>query len=160
MQDGCIISKGDIMRIVIQRVTHASVTVDEKVCGEINKGFLLLVGVSDTDDEAICEKLADKISKLRIFEDENEKINLSISDIGGEMLIISQFTLYADCRKGNRPSFTNAGSPEKAEKLYEHFISVMKSKNIPVERGIFGADMNVSLLNDGPFTVVLDSDLM
>ena len=151
---------GDIMRIVIQRVTHASVSVEGKVCGKIGKGFLVLIGVSATDNKSICEKMAEKISKLRIFEDENEKINLSITDVGGEMLIISQFTLYADCKKGNRPSFTEAGSPDMAESLYEYFISLIKEKNIPVEKGIFGADMKVELLNDGPFTVVLDSDLM
>lgn len=148
------------MRIVIQRVTEASVSVDEKICGRINKGFLIFLGISDSDDEAVAEKLADKISKLRIFEDENGKTNLSVKDTGGEMLIISQFTLYADCRKGNRPSFTNAGAPDKAERLYEYFVSLMKEKDIKTECGVFGADMQVSLKNDGPFTVVLDSDLM
>lgn len=159
-ESACIIPLVIFMRIVIQRVTHASVKVDEKICGQIDKGFLILLGVSDTDNEEIALKLADKISKLRIFDDENGKTNLSITDVSGKMLIISQFTLYADCRKGNRPSFTNAGAPDKAEKLYEYFISIMKEKGIPVECGIFGADMKVELLNDGPFTVVLDSDLM
>lgn len=148
------------MRIVIQRVTRASVTVNGEVTGKIGKGYLILLGVSETDDEKICEKFADKIAKLRIFEDENEKINLSVADVGGEMLIVSQFTLYADCRKGNRPSFTNAGSPDKAERLYEYFKSLMIQKGFKTESGIFGADMKVELLNDGPFTVILDSDLM
>ena len=148
------------MRIVIQRVTEASVSVDNKICGQIGKGFLVLLGVSDSDDKAVCEKLAEKISKLRIFEDENGKTNLSITDVSGEMLIISQFTLYADCKKGNRPSFTNAGKPDKATELYEYFSSLIREKNIPLANGIFGADMKVSLLNDGPFTIVLDSDCL
>ncbi len=148
------------MRIVIQRVTEASVSVDNKICGQIGKGFLVLLGVADSDDKAICEKLAEKISKLRIFEDENGKTNLSITDVGGEMLIISQFTLYADCKKGNRPSFINAGKPDKATELYEYFSSLIREKNIPVANGIFGADMKVKLLNDGPFTIVLDSDCL
>ena len=148
------------MRIVIQRVTHASVTVDEKTIGKIGKGFLIFLGVSDTDDEQIAERFAEKISKLRIFDDEDGKTNLSIKDVGGEVLVVSQFTLYADCRKGNRPSFTNAGSPDKAEKLYEYFISLMESKEIKTAHGSFGADMKVDILNDGPFTVILDSDLM
>jgi len=151
---------GDIMRIVIQRVTHASVSVDGEVCGKIGNGFLVLLGVSHTDDEKTCEKFADKISKLRIFDDENGKTNLSITDVGGEMLIISQFTLYADCRKGNRPSFTDAGKPDEANRLYEYFISLIREKGINAECGRFGADMKVELLNDGPFTVTLDSDLM
>ncbi len=148
------------MRIVIQRVTRASVTVDEKIIGKIGKGFLVFLGVSDTDNEQVAERFAEKISKLRIFDDENGKTNLSIKDVGGEMLIVSQFTLYADCKKGNRPSFTNAGSPDKAEKLYEYFISLIESKEIKTAHGSFGADMKVDILNDGPFTVILDSDLM
>lgn len=145
------------MKFVIQRVTHASVTVDEKIVGKINKGFLVLVGVSETDNTAIADKMVDKLTGLRIFEDENEKTNLSISDVNGEFLVVSQFTLYADCRKGNRPSFTLAGKPDKANKLYEYIMNRIASKGFHVEHGIFGADMKVELLNDGPFTIVLDS---
>ena len=145
------------MKFVIQRVTHASVTVDEKIVGKINKGFLVLVGVSETDNTAIADKMVDKLTGLRIFEDENEKTNLSISDVNGEFLVVSQFTLYADCRKGNRPSFTLAGKPDKANELYEYIMNRIASKSFHVEHGIFGADMKVELLNDGPFTIVLDS---
>lgn len=145
------------MKFVIQRVTHASVTVDEKIVGKINKGFLVLVGVSETDNTAIADKMVDKLTGLRIFEDENEKTNLSISDVNGEFLVVSQFTLYADCRKGNRPSFTLAGKPDKANELYEYIMNRIASKGFHVEHGIFGADMKVELLNDGPFTIVLDS---
>ncbi len=148
------------MRIVIQRVTRASVTVDKKIIGKIGKGFLIFLGVSDTDNEQVAERLAEKISNLRIFDDKNGKTNLSIKDVGGEALVVSQFTLYADCKKGNRPSFTNAGNPDKAEKLYEYFISLMEEKEIKTAHGSFGADMKVDILNDGPFTVLLDSDLM
>ena len=148
------------MRIVIQRVTRASVTVEGEIIGKIGKGFLIFLGVSESDNEQIAERFAEKISKLRIFDDENGKTNLSIKDVDGEALVVSQFTLYADCKKGNRPSFTNAGSPEKAEKLYEYFISLMESKDINTAHGSFGADMKVDILNDGPFTVILDSDLM
>lgn len=145
------------MKFVIQRVTHASVTVDEKIVGKINKGFLVLVGVSETDNTAIADKMVDKLTGLRIFEDENGKTNLSISDVNGEFLVVSQFTLYADCRKGNRPSFTLAGKPDKANELYEYIMNRIASKGFHVEHGIFGADMKVELLNDGPFTIVLDS---
>ena len=145
------------MKFVIQRVTHASVTVDEKIVGKINKGFLVLVGVSETDNTAIADKMVDKLTGLRIIEDENEKTNLSISDVNGEFLVVSQFTLYADCRKGNRPSFTLAGKPDKANELYEYIMNRIASKGFHVEHGIFGADMKVELLNDGPFTIVLDS---
>lgn len=145
------------MKFVIQRVTHASVTVDEKIVGKINKGFLVLVGVSESDNTAIADKMVDKLTGLRIFEDENEKTNLSISDVNGEFLVVSQFTLYADCRKGNRPSFTLAGKPDKANELYEYIMNRIASKGFHVEHGIFGADMKVELLNDGPFTIVLDS---
>ena len=148
------------MRIIIQRVSHASVTVDEKIIGKIGKGFLIFLGVSHTDTKEVAEKFAEKISKLRIFDDENGKTNLSIKDVDGEALIVSQFTLYADVRKGNRPSFTDAGSPDKAENLYEYFIELIKSKGINTASGSFGADMKVDILNDGPFTVILDSDLM
>ncbi len=145
------------MRAVIQRVAHAGVTVDGKVLGKIGKGFLILLGVADEDTETVAERLADKICKLRIFEDENGKTNLSLADVGGELLVISQFTLYADCRKGNRPSFTRAGAPDAAERLYEYFMERCRQYVNVVERGEFGADMKVELLNDGPFTLMLDS---
>lgn len=146
------------MRIVIQRVSEASVTVDGVITGEIGKGFLLLIGVSkgDTANEAVI--MAEKISKMRIFEDENEKMNLSLFDVGGSVLAVSQFTLCADCRRGNRPDYFNAAPPSEANELYELFCEEMKKKNITVEKGVFGADMKVSLLNDGPVTIVLDSE--
>ena len=145
------------MRAVIQRVSHAGVTVGGKVLGKIGKGFLILLGVSDEDTEEVADRLADKICKLRIFEDENGKTNLSLADVGGELLVISQFTLYADCRKGNRPSFTKAGAPDRANELYEYFMKRCKQYVDVVERGQFGADMKVELQNDGPFTLMLDS---
>ena len=145
------------MRAVIQRVSHAGVTVDGKVLGKIGKGFLILLGVSDEDTEEVADRLADKICKLRIFEDENGKTNLSLADVGGELLVISQFTLYADCRKGNRPSFIKAGAPDRANELYEYFMERCRQYVDVVERGQFGADMKVELLNDGPFTLMLDS---
>lgn len=146
------------MRFVIQRVSEASVTVDGAVCGKIGKGYLVLVGVSQNDDEAVADKLVDKMVKLRIFEDENGKTNLSLADVGGSLLMISQFTLYANCKKGNRPSFVEAGAPEQAERLYEYVLERCRAQVSIVECGIFGADMKVSLLNDGPFTVLLDSE--
>lgn len=146
------------MRFVIQRVSEASVTVDGAVCGKIGKGYLVLVGVSQNDDEAVADKLVDKMVKLRIFEDENGKTNLSLADVGGSLLMISQFTLYANCKKGNRPSFVEAGAPEQAERLYEYVLERCRAQVPIVECGIFGADMKVSLLNDGPFTVLLDSE--
>ena len=146
------------MRLVIQRVTQASVTVSGSVVGAINKGYLVLVGIGQNDTEAIVEKMADKMMRLRIFSDENDKINLSLQDVGGQLLLVSQFTLYADCRKGNRPSFVKAGAPQMAEKLYEHFLARCREQADVVEKGVFGADMQVSLCNDGPFTIVLDSD--
>lgn len=144
------------MKAVVQRVTHASVKVDGEIKGEIQNGLLILLGVglNDTEDDAV--RLAQKISKLRIFSDENDKINLSVNDIGGSLLVISQFTLYADCRKGNRPSFVNAGKPDEAERLYEFFVQECKKLVPDVHKGVFGADMKVELLNDGPFTVVLE----
>jgi len=145
------------MRAVIQRVSHAGVTVDGKVLGKIGKGFLILLGVSDEDTEEVADRLADKICKLRIFEDENGKTNLSLADVGGEPLVISQFTLYADCRKGNRPSFTDAGAPDHADRLYEYFMERCRMHVEKVAHGEFGADMKVDLLNDGPFTLMLDS---
>ena len=144
------------MRAVLQRVTRASVTVDGNVCGSIDDGLLVLLGVGQGDSREDAVRLAAKIAKLRIFSDENDKINLSVNDIGGSLLVISQFTLYADCRKGNRPNFINAGKPTEAEALYEFFCGECEKLVSKVERGIFGADMKVELLNDGPFTVVLD----
>lgn len=146
------------MKVVIQRVTEASVEVDEKICGQIKKGFLLLVGIGkgDCDDDVIV--MAEKISKMRIFSDENDKMNLSLADVGGEVLAISQFTLLADCRRGNRPDYFNAMPPDEANRLYELFIAEMRKKDIHTEMGIFGADMKVSLVNDGPVTIVLDSE--
>ena len=146
------------MRAVVQRVTQASVTVDGELLGRIGKGLLILLGVADGDTRELTEKMADKICRLRIFEDENGKTNLSLADVGGELLVISQFTLYADCRKGNRPSFVKAGAPQMAEKLYEHFLARCREQADVVEKGQFGADMKVELLNDGPFTLMLDSD--
>lgn len=146
------------MRMVIQRVQHAKVTVEGKITGEIGKGFLILLGVGMSDTKAIAEKMADKMMRLRIFADENDKTNLSLQDVNGQLLVVSQFTLYADCRKGNRPSFINAGKPDQANALYEYFMEYCR-KTIPVvEAGEFGADMKVELCNDGPFTIVLDSD--
>lgn len=146
------------MRFVIQRVCEASVAVDGQVIGQIGHGLLVFVGVADSDDKLIADKMIDKLTKLRIFDDADGKTNLSIADVGGKFLVISQFTLYADCRKGNRPSFTLAGRPNKAEELYEYVISEIGKKGFCVEHGSFGAEMKVSLLNDGPFTILLDSD--
>jgi len=145
------------MKFLIQRVRHASVTVENEVIGKIGHGLLVLVGVSNEDNQQIADKMIDKMTKLRIFDDAEGKTNLSISDVGGEFLIISQFTLYADCRKGNRPSFINAGKPDVANELYEYVIASLKEKGFVAEHGSFGADMKVELLNDGPFTVMLDS---
>ena len=145
------------MKFVIQRVAHADVVVDGKELGKIGKGFMVLIGVSKEDDKSIADKMVDKMIKLRIFEDENGKTNLSLDDVRGELLLISQFTLYANCKKGNRPSFIDAGAPDEANALYEYIIERCKERVNVVERGEFGADMKVSLLNDGPFTIVLDS---
>lgn len=149
------------MKFVIQRVTHASVTVDEKVIGEIGKGFLVFIGVADSDTREIADKMIHKMVGLRIFDDENGKTNLSLDQVGGSLLLVSQFTLYANCKKGFRPSFIEAGAPDFANEMYEYIISECK-KTVPiVETGSFGADMKVDLLNDGPFTIVLDSkDIM
>ena len=148
------------MRLVIQRVTQASVTVSGSVVGAINKGYLVLVGIGQNDTEAIVEKMADKMMRLRIFSDENDKINLSLQDVGGQLLLVSQFTLYANCKKGNRPSFIEAGAPEQANELYEYMLKEA-AKVVPVvQHGIFGADMKISLENDGPFTVMLDESIM
>lgn len=146
------------MKFVIQRVKHASVTVDERVIGSIEKGFLVLIGVSNNDTKEIADKLVKKLVGLRIFEDENGKTNLSLADVNGSLLLVSQFTLYANCKKGYRPSFIEAGAPDMANEMYEYIINECK-KTVPVvERGEFGADMKVDLLNDGPFTIILDSE--
>ena len=146
------------MRVVIQRVTHASVTVDGQQVAEIGLGLLVLLGIGAGDDEEKARYMARKIALMRIFEDENGKTNLSLADVGGELLIVSQFTLYADCRKGNRPSFTNAGAPDMANALYEKFVAMCRERVPKVETGRFGADMKVSLENDGPFTILIDSE--
>ena len=146
------------MRFVIQRVKHASVTVNGDVKGSIGEGFLVLIGITDSDDEALASKMVKKMCGLRIFQDSEGKTNLSLADVGGSLLLISQFTLYADCKKGHRPSFINAGKPEHASKLYD-YITVEAEKYVEnVQKGIFGADMKVELLNDGPFTILLDSE--
>ena len=146
------------MKLVIQRVTNASCKVDEKITGQIEKGYMILVGFGLNDDETIVSKMAEKVSKLRIFEDENGKINKSIYDVGGKILSISQFTLYADCKHGNRPSFTDALGGDKAISLYKKFNECLRALGLEVEEGIFGADMKISLLNDGPVTIILDSE--
>lgn len=146
------------MRFVIQRVTQSSVSVEGEVIGKIGKGFMVLIGVSGEDTRETADKLIKKMTGLRIFEDENGKTNLSLADVGGELLLISQFTLYANCKKGNRPSFTDAGSPDKANELYEYIIGKCREIVPVVETGSFGAEMKVSLVNDGPFTIILDSE--
>ena len=144
------------MKFVIQKVSHASVTVDDQVIGKIGKGFLVLIGVAEDDTKEIADKLIKKLLGLRIFEDADGKTNLSLRDVDGSLLLVSQFTLYADCKKGNRPSFTKAGNPTLANELYEYIITQCR-REFPVETGSFGADMKVDLLNDGPFTIILDS---
>lgn len=145
------------MRVVVQRVKHASVTINGTVNGKINNGFLVLLGVQSTDSEQDVDYLVKKVTNLRIFSDENDKMNLSLKDVNGELLIVSQFTLYANCKEGNRPSFVEAAKPDVAIPLYEYFVSEC-TKIIPVvETGIFGADMKVDLLNDGPVTIIMDS---
>ena len=146
------------MRFVVQRVTHASVTVDSQVIGKIGNGFMVLIGVADTDTREIADKMVKKLLGLRIFEDENGKTNLDIHTVEGELLLISQFPLYANCRHGNRPSFIEAGKPDMANEMYEYIIAKCKEQVPVVEKGEFGADMKVELLNDGPFTILLDSD--
>ena len=146
------------MRFVVQVVDHASVTVDGQIIGKIGKGFMVLCGVAQTDTKEIAEKMVKKLCGLRIFEDENGKTNLSLADVSGQLLLISQFTLYADCHHGNRPSFTGAGKPDMAEPMYEYIIEQARQYVPVVERGKFGAEMYVDLLNHGPFTIILDSD--
>lgn len=145
------------MKAVLQRVAKAQVDVEGKTVGKIGQGFLILLGAEDSDTVETADRMADKICKLRIFKDENGKTNRSLADVGGQLLVVSQFTLYADCKKGNRPSFIKAGNPEHAERLYEHVIERCRVYVRKVESGIFGAEMEVSLVNDGPFTLVLDS---
>jgi len=146
------------MRFVIQRVSEAGVTVGQEAVGKIGKGFLVFIGICDEDNELIADKMVSKLLGLRIFEDAEGKTNLDLNAVDGQLLLVSQFTLYADCRKGNRPSFVRAGNPEKANTLYQYIVKRCKEKISVVEEGIFGADMKVSLLNDGPFTILLDSD--
>lgn len=145
------------MRIVVQRSKKASVTVDGEITGQISSGLVLLVGVTHQDTVEDASYLADKIANLRIFEDENEKMNFSLVDVGGQILSISQFTLYGDCRKGRRPNFMDAARPEQASQIYENFNSILREKGIQVETGVFGAMMDVALINDGPVTLILES---
>lgn len=145
------------MKFVIQRVSKASCTVDDQITGQIQKGFMVLIGVSDDDTHEIADKMIKKLLGLRIFEDENGKTNLSLNDVNGELLLISQFTLYADCKKGNRPSFIRAGKPDMANEMYEYILAKCRESIPVVEKGIFGAHMEIALVNDGPFTIVLDS---
>lgn len=148
------------MKFVIQRVKQASVKVEGSVIGEIEKGYLVLIGVSDKDTEAVADKMIKKMIGLRIFEDAEGKTNLSLADVGGSLLLLSQFTLYANCKKGNRPSFIEAGAPDKANQLYEYIIEESKKSVSVVQTGRFGAEMEVSLINDGPFTILLDSEML
>ena len=144
------------MKLIIQRVKEASVKVNEKLVGNIDKGFLILVGITHKDTKEVVDYMANKVSKLRVFEDENGKMNLSIKDVNGKLLIVSQFTLYANMESGNRPSFTEAAKPDFANELYEYFCEKCKEKEIEVQKGIFGEDMKVSLINDGPVTIILE----
>ena len=146
------------MRFLVQRVRHAEVKVDGSSVGKIDKGLLVFVGIRNDDTELIADKMTDKLIRLRIFEDQDGKTNLSAGDVGGDFLVISQFTLYADMRRGNRPSFTDAGAPEMADRLYNHILGRLSEAGFDPKHGIFGADMKVELLNDGPFTVMMDSD--
>ena len=148
------------MRFVIQRVSHADVKVEGKVIGKIDNGFLVLIGIASTDTEEIADRMIKKMIGLRIFEDEEGKTNLNLETVGGSLLLISQFTLYADCRKGNRPSFIYAGEPQMANALYEYIIKKCRESGIPTEQGSFGADMDVTLMNAGPFTIFLDSETL
>ena len=147
------------MKFIIQRVSEASVTVEEKVIGQIKKGYLVLIGVGENDTKELADRYIKKMLSLRIFEDENDKTNLSLKDVDGSLLLVSQFTLYANCRKGNRPSFTQAGNPALAEELYEYIIAQCKKEVPDVQTGSFGAHMKVSLVNDGPCTILFDEQL-
>ena len=146
------------MKGLVQRVNHASVYVENKLISSVSKGLLVFVGIFESDTEETLQKFCQKVENLRIFEDENGKTNLNLEQVEGELLVVSQFTLYADCRKGNRPSFTNAMEPSRAEELYDYIVDELKKQNAVVETGEFGADMKVSLINDGPFTIILDSN--
>jgi len=146
------------MRAVLQRVSRAKVTVDGRITGEINRGLLILLGIGKTDDEATADRLLDKVIKLRVFDDEDGRMNLSLADIDGEMLVVSQFTLYADTRKGRRPSFIDAAPPADGNVLYEYFVDEARSMIRKVETGEFGAMMDVELVNDGPVTIILDTE--
>ena len=148
------------MKFVIQRVNHAKVTVEDKTVGEIQQGFLVLVGVGEEDTREIADKFVRKLLALRIFQDERGKTNLSLKDVEGQLLLVSQFTLYADCKKGNRPSFIHAGNPQKAEELYEYIVEKCRESVPVVEKGCFGAEMKVQLENDGPFTIILDETIL
>ena len=148
------------MKLLIQRVNHAQVAVDDKICGKIGRGLLVFIGVGHDDTRAIADKYLKKLLGLRIFEDANGKTNLSLADINGELLMVSHFTLYADCKHGNRPGFTNAGAPDMANELYEYMLSEAAKRVPVVQHGIFGADMKVSLENDGPFTIILDESIL
>lgn len=148
------------MKLLIQRVNHAEVTVNSQIVGKIGKGFLVFVGVGHDDTREIADKYLKKLLGLRIFEDENGKTNRSLADVNGELLMVSQFTLYADCKHGNRPGFTNAGAPDMANELYEYMLSEAQKQVPVVQHGIFGADMKVTLENDGPFTIILDESIL
>lgn len=146
------------MKFLIQNVLNASVRVENEVIGEINKGFVVFIGINNTDNTIIADKMIHKLLNLRVFKDSEGKTNLSLADVSGELLLISQFTLYADCKHGNRPSFINAGKPELAKELYEYIIDSCRQSDLKVQTGSFGADMKVELINDGPFTIILDSE--
>ncbi len=148
------------MRFVIQVCSSAEVETENHIVGKIGKGFLVFIGIGKEDNESVADKMIKKMLGLRIFADDNGKTNRSLNDVGGELLLVSQFTLYADCRKGNRPSFTDAGSPGEAERLYHYIIEQCRKENYVVETGIFGADMKVSLVNEGPFTILLDDSML
>ena len=146
------------MRLVVQKVSQSSVKIEGEIVGAIDNGYMVLVGITNGDDELLVEKMVDKLVNLRIFEDENDKLNLSLLDVGGSVLSISQFTLYANCKKGRRPSFIDAAKPDISSPLYDFFNKKLEEKGINVERGVFGAMMEVSLINDGPVTIILDSN--
>lgn len=148
------------MRLVVQKVSQSSVKIEGEIVGAIDKGYMVLVGITNGDDELLVEKMVDKLVNLRIFEDENDKLNLSLLDVGGSVLSISQFTLYANCKKGRRPSFIDAAKPDISSPLYDFFNKKLEEKGINVERGVFGAMMEVSLINDGPVTIILDLSLI